>query len=158
MRLEPVYLVAPKQKPPSIPTRRAFLLAGGTFAVGLGLGSACGYAMGSGRGDAADASASPELVPSGDADLDELRRLAVKAPIEELVAKRFDFLSHLYKTYTEDEIAWQGVGRLAEAALSNTGFPDRRMFSHWLAQVIEGSKSTVRQLNDKHVEQLRQVK
>jgi hypothetical protein len=42
MRLDPIYLVAPKPNPPSMPTRRAFLVAGATFTLGAAVGGACG--------------------------------------------------------------------------------------------------------------------
>jgi hypothetical protein len=120
-----------------MPTRRAFLLAGTTFAVGSVLGGACGYSL------AASATKDTgtedgDLAPSGDVELDELRRLAVKAPIEELVQRRLTFINILTKVYPRDRIGWQGIGRLADEALSSRPFEDRRTFSRWLAQVIEG--------------------
>ncbi|MEZ6036568.1 MAG: hypothetical protein R3F29_03750 [Planctomycetota bacterium] len=159
MRLDAVYLVAPKPKPPSVPTRRAFLVAGATFCAGLGLGGACGYVVGVGKGGGPEEeSAEPELVSSGDALLDELRRLATKAPIEELIEKRDDFVRHLYKTYPRDVIAWKGIGRLAEASLSGAAIADRRIFSRYLAQVIAGSDSAVRPEYEHYVDPLRLVK
>ena len=143
MRLEPVYLVAPKPKPPSMPHRRAFLIAGGTFLAGIGLGGACGYAVGASHSEAPGGDEEPDLQellqPSGDSDLDELRRLAVKAPIEELMAKRMDFLQHLYLTYPRDKVAWSGVARIAQATIDGYEIDNRRMFAVWLAQVIEKS-------------------
>ena len=143
--------------------RRAFLVAGATFCAGLGLGGACGYAVGVGKGGEEEEGSGaggtePELASSGDALLDELRRLATKAPIEELIEKRFDFLHSLIDSYPTDKIAWTGVGRLAEAAIHTNQIPDRRLFARWLAQAIEASSAAVREPNLKHVEQLRQVK
>ena len=34
MKIDPIYLLAPKRVP-SMPTRRAFLIAGGTFVLGF---------------------------------------------------------------------------------------------------------------------------
>ena len=125
MRLEPVFLVAPRPKPPSIPTRRAFLMAGCAFAAGSIVGGACGYTIGAmGRGsDVGSASAGPaeiELKPTGDADLDELQRLAVKAPIDELWEKANLFLGTRSFSYRDDAILYRGVERLALEVLGNS--------------------------------------
>jgi hypothetical protein len=118
MKLEPVYLVGPKKKQPSMPSRRAFLMAGGALCFGTVFGGACGYALGSARAEAA----SEELAPSGDADLDELRRLAVKAPLEELVRHAVPFLSERALRYHGDKTLWVGLGRIARAVVAQ---PDR---------------------------------
>lgn len=136
MRLEPVYLVAPRQTPPTMPSRRAFLLAGGAFVVGSAMGGACGYSLGVGSGG--------EVAPesSGDATLDELRRLAVKAPIEELVQQRMFFANTLVDHYRNDGILWDGTVRLAEALLRDPKFQDRRVFSRFLMQLIDNAPPT----------------
>jgi hypothetical protein len=134
IRLEPIYLLAPKPKQPSVPTRRAFLIAGGTFFAGIGLGGACGYAAGSARSDgetAADA-----LMPTGDADLDELRRLAIEAPIEELTSQWFPFLTLLHDTYQSDEVLWQGAKRICDEAINNESLIDRSKIARWSITVI----------------------
>src|SRR5262245_48568230 len=106
MRLEPVFLVAPKPKPPSIPTRRAFLFIGISFAAGSTIGTACGYTLGR-ASVSGDPGAGGELPPSsGDADLDELRRLAIAAPIEELVERRNLFIMMRNRTYPDDRYLW----------------------------------------------------
>lgn len=176
MKLTPVYLVAPEPDPPSMPTRRAFLIAGSTFAAGLGLGGACGFAAGASgapakvqpaSGDvgepvaAQDASMREgpiEWESSGDALLEELRRLAVKAPIEELVEKRQDFVNLLYSTYPEDTIAWRGIGRLSEHYCFNESLRDRRIFARWLAQVIEKASAPVREPLIKYVDRLKSIR
>lgn len=155
MKLTPVYLVAPEPDPPSMPTRRAFLIAGSTFAAGLGLGGACGFAAGASgapakvqpaSGDVGEPVATQdasmregpiEWESSGDALLEELRRLAVKAPIEELFQKRHDFVELVGTTYADDTIVWRGIGRLAQETLEREQMDDRRLFARWLAQYIE---------------------
>lgn len=137
MRLDPVFLVAPKPTPPSMPTRRAFLVAGATFSFGVAIGGACGYSVGAARAAAAAPAGEPELESSGDADLDELRRLAVKAPIEELIERRLVFLSCVAKEYRRDAILWLGVERLAHTVQRDSQFPDRRISARLLAQTIE---------------------
>jgi len=124
MKLDAVFLVAPKPKPPSIPTRRAFLIAGGMFATGAMLGGACGYSIGAAvaPGPAVEPGKEPEpdLVPSGDVELDELRRLAVKAPIEELVERASRFLQMRVQSYKTDAILWRGVDRLSREVSEGT--------------------------------------
>ena len=164
MRLEPVYLVAPKPKPPSMPHRRAFLIAGGTFLAGIGLGGACGYAVGATRSDtpggADEPNLEPLLAPSGDSDLDELRRLAVKAPIEELMARSLLFLDLLSDTYRRDEALWHGAARICSELCSNSSLPKRRVTALWLAQVIDRSDAdlAVAMRLRQHLHQLRQIK
>lgn len=134
MKLDPVFIIAPKPKPPSMPTRRAFVLAGATFALGAAAGGACGYSLG------AAANAQPEeeeLAPSGDAELDELRRLAIKAPISELVQHRLMYLNSLSRYYRKDEVLWRGFERLCDVVMQDAAFPERRLSARLLAQMIE---------------------
>lgn len=118
-----------------MPTRRAFVLGGAMFATGLSLGGACGYAIGSRRVEGG--SGDEVEVSSGDADLDELRRLAVKAPIEELVKHRLVFVNATFADYPKDATLWKGIGRLAEFVLSDSAMDDKRKFAIALAGVIE---------------------
>ncbi|MGK0156379.1 MAG: hypothetical protein ACI9SE_003348 [Neolewinella sp.] len=134
MHLKPVYLLAPKPKPPTVPSRRAFMIAGGTFLAGAALGGACGYAAGSSRSDADTASGA--LTPTDDADLNELRRLAIKAPIEELTGQWFPFLTLLHDTYQSDEILWRGAKRICDEAINNTSLLDRSKIARWSITVI----------------------
>jgi hypothetical protein len=122
-----------------MPTRRAFLVAGATFTFGAALGGACGYSIGAASVPAA---AQPDpvdapLEPSGDADLDELRRLAVKAPIEELIEKRLWFLRSIGAVYRRDDILWEGLVRLSQAVESDVAFPDRFIAARLIAQDVE---------------------
>jgi hypothetical protein len=152
MKLEPVFLVAPKPKPPSMPTRRAFLLAGATFTLGAVTGGACGYSIGAA---AAVPPAAEEIPPSGDVELDELRRLAVKAPIEELVERRLTFTNSVFKDYPTDELLWRGVGRLCDAVLAGHAMADRRLFARFLAQMIQQGDQRVTKPLLGRVDQLR---
>lgn len=137
MKLDPVYLLAPKPKPPSMPTRRAALIAGATFLAGAGLGSACGYAAGSSPAAAAENQEAEWLAPTGDAQLDELRRLAIKAPDDELWSKRNIFMDMLFTTYPNDTAAWSGVERLAKRSMVEPPGEQRRIFATWLCQRIQ---------------------
>lgn len=160
MRLEPVFLVAPKPKPPSITQRRAFLLAGATFFVGLASGGACGYSLGA-SGSSVPSSPVGEqsgtlgaeqrlaegtvLTPTGDTDLDELRRLAVTAPIEELVSRGPLFMHVREAQYPQDRVLWQGVGRMASAFIDREELRSRQLVL-LVQQTIEHSNPP-RELN-----------
>ncbi|MFN7591304.1 MAG: hypothetical protein ACK501_18530 [Planctomycetota bacterium] len=133
MRLDPVLLAAPNAPPALMPTRRAFVLGGAMFTTGLSLGGACGYAIGSRRAEpAAEVEES-----SGDADLDELRRLAVKAPIEELVKHDLLFITMTTRTYRRDQILWRGMVRLADRVLADASYPNRRSVARVLVQCFQ---------------------
>lgn len=134
MRLDgAVFVVAPQKAASPAPTRRAFLLTGGAFVVGAGLGGACGYSLGvAGRGAATE-----EPTPSGDDQLDELRRLAIKAPLHELIDKRLEFVVGMTGRYQDDAILWRGIDRLVDAVLADPTFPDRRRSAGFIAQFID---------------------
>jgi len=136
MRLDAVFVTAPKAKDPAMPTRRAFLLAGCTFTLGTAVGGACGYSLGSTAMPVATPRPEEDLPSSGDVELDELRRLAVKAPIAELVEKRQIFMVSLWE-YKTDDILWKGVDRLSDAVLRDPSFPDRRIFAAILIQTFQ---------------------
>lgn len=125
----------PSVPPSTVPTRRVFVLAGVTFLVGTTSGGWWGYAVGAA---AATAREDGDLVPSGNAELDELRRLAVEAPIEELLEQRLVFISCLLHEYPKDRILWRGAKRIGEALIEGRQIPERRLFSRFLAQMIEG--------------------
>lgn len=173
MRLDPIFLVAPKPKPPSMPTRRAFLLAGGMFSVGLGLGGACGYAAGvssAGGGDAGpvdgvggggggEGKDAPVLPPSsGDAELDNLRRLALVAPIEELVGEWLYFADVFATDYRKDPFLVRGIERLVEHVLANEGVKDRKLMAAALKQTIEKGEAHLRTSLQSLIEPLRQIR
>ena len=139
MRLDPVYLVAPKKKPPSIPTRRAFLIAGGTFLAGAAAGGACGYSAGATNVGVGPIDDAPK---TGNAGLDELRQLALKAPIEDLYGKWFTILSAVNDTYTDDSILWGGVRRICEEAINNIARHDRKQTAAFAIHVISYATST----------------
>ncbi|MFK7742303.1 MAG: hypothetical protein AB8H80_18460 [Planctomycetota bacterium] len=86
-----------------------------------------------------DAAAGGLRKPSGDAVLDDMRRLAIEAPIEELVSKRHDFIDLYQRSYETDRIVRHGIGRIAKETLRNDSVPERAIFARWLAQLIEKS-------------------
>jgi hypothetical protein len=148
MKIDPVWLVAPP-KAPSIPTRRAFLLAGGCFAAGMSIGGACGYSYGKSQSsDSSSAGAAPggaaaegDLPKSGDIELDQLRWLAVKAPVDELFEKALSFLHIRGITYPKDEILWRGVDRLSKEIVEN---PSRDVSEAVVLAVISHIESPAR--------------
>lgn len=122
-----------------MPTRRALLIAVGSFAAGTALGGACGYSMAAGKATSAPSEAGAvadpagtgptapvgeiELKPSGDAELDYWRKLAVKAPLDDLFAEASMFLLTRVGSYPQDEVLWRGVERLALEAANNPSRP-----------------------------------
>lgn len=138
MRLEPVYLVAPKPAPPSVPTRRAFLIAGGTFLAGAALGGACGYAAGVGGAEEQTPSPANDDTPppSGDAELDELRRLALKAPIEELASKWLYFGDVFSKSYRRDPYLPTGINRIIDHLVATPSFDRRKVAAQFMRDII----------------------
>ena len=124
-------------------------MAGAAFVAGAGLGGACGFAVG-GRGVPEDSGATPRggnpVTPSGDALLDELRRVCSEGSIDELVADRFKLSHFMIAAYPDDEVLWHGVERLAQETLTSTTFPDRRAYALWLARFIEESEHSPQHL------------
>jgi hypothetical protein len=109
---------------------RACLLAAAAAATGL---AACAHAQPAPeRGAAPPAGAAPvapvasatapaalDLRPSGDIELDQLRHLAVAAPLEALFAHAPMFLSTRVSTYPRDAILWRGVARMTAALVED---------------------------------------
>jgi hypothetical protein len=128
-----------------MPTRRAFLVAGSTFAVGLSIGGACGYAAGVSSASGGSAAEPKEaeldlaagLAPTGDADLDELRGWAIKSPIEELESNILTFLVQLEETYPKDVYLWHGMERLVGRLLRGEHASWPRLSKQFLIQTIE---------------------
>lgn len=142
MKLEPVYLLAPRPRP-TMPSRRAFLWMGLAFAGGSVLGTACGYSMRSAvaaeRPVSATAGAEPEV--TGDSTLDELHRLAVAAPIEELMDRAVGFVGNATQDYPGDPVLWRGMGRIAEQLVRDPKAPSRRALGRVVAQAIESARA-----------------
>ena len=159
MKLDPVFLVAPVPSHATMPSRRAFLIAGCTFTLGTAIGGACGYSLGArSTTSASDGTSGEDLKPTGDADLDELRRLAVKAPIEELLQHRMTFVGCLVAEYPDDAFLWRGADRLCEAVVDGVRIEQRQVFALVLKETIEGSKSQHAAPLQKWVPELRLVK
>ncbi len=137
MRLDGAVFVRPAPKVPSMPTRRAFVIAGCTFAAGIAVGGACGYSAGVG---AAQSSApTDKLESTGDPDHDEFRRVA-RGPLDELMAVHLPFVNHARSAYVDDPVMWQGVSRIVDALIAGHPVENRRASARWIAQVIEQSK------------------
>jgi hypothetical protein len=141
MRLDPVYLVAPKKKPPSIPTRRAFLIAGGTFLAGAAAGSACGYSSGSANVGANKSVLPP---PSGDAELDELRRLALEAPIKELAGRWLYFGTAFSRHYRHDKYLPKGIDSIIDHLVANPEFDRRLIAAQYMRDIINNGEPKFR--------------
>ena len=125
----------------------------------LALCVAVGYSMTAATPvGAADAAAEQPLVPTGDADLDELRRLAVKAPIDELMNVAVAFVGNLHDLYPNDKVLWGGIDRICGALIAGHSVPDRRPLAGFIAQLIEkGDPSNTKPVLH-HVPGLRRIK
>jgi hypothetical protein len=136
MRLDGAVYVLARPKAPSMPTRRAFVIAGCTFAAGMVVGSACGYSAGVAAEDPNPPDDSSAAV---DAERAEFHRLATTAPIDELMAVHLPFVNHARSVYLRDAIVWRGVRRIAEALLNGYVVDNRRASAIWIAQTIEAA-------------------
>lgn len=146
MRLDSACIVAPAPKVDVAPTRRGFLFTAGVFVAGASFGGACGYAAGvsaSGEASSGGGSAEPQLdlaaglKPTGDADLDTLRRWALQEPIDELEKNIPIFIEQVQSVYLEDTWLWHGMGRLAQRAVSGHHVKWPRATKQALIQAIE---------------------
>lgn len=131
MKIDPVYLVQPR------PTRRAFLLAGSAFAGGVVVGGAGGFAIGVRSAAGVGIETPAVLRPSGNAELDDLRRLAVEAPIEELTRRGPEFIAAFNRNFSDDAILARGVRRLAERVVSDDAVPARLTLARFLVRTAK---------------------
>jgi hypothetical protein len=159
MRLDGAVYVLARPKAPSMPTRRAFVIAGCTFAAGMVVGGACGYSAGvvAGAETPPGEPAAVELPKSGDAELDALRALAVQAPIDELMRYAHPFLEIVNDTYPKDAVLWQGVDRIADALLEGYQARGRRLLGRVVAQLIEGGDAQLASPRMNKVAPLRRI-
>lgn len=121
-----------------VSTRRAWLIAGTTFAVGAALGGPLGHRIATATAAATERD-EPDPLDTDDPELRELRRLAVEAPLAELVERRLIYVHLLTKSYWEDPILWRGLRRLIDAVLAGHEMEQRRMFARFVAQILEGT-------------------
>jgi hypothetical protein len=132
MRIDAVYLLSPRPTH----TRRAFLFAaGGAFAGGVVVGGLGGFAIGSGRAASVPPTDSAPP-PAENQELEELRRLAVQAPIEELAGNWREFLERRDTAYADDAVLVVGLVRLSEYLVSNPSAPNRRRVVQFLKPSI----------------------
>lgn len=143
---------------PSTTMRRAFLFAGATFFAGAAIGGGGGFVLGLSGPAKRGAGSEVEVGPDLDEELEELHRLAVRAPIEELLEFRLAFLQCLIIEHHRDPVLWRGVDRLAEAVLRGVEIPERRLFAGWLAQVIERGDPEFSQRARAYVVELRRIR
>lgn len=80
-----------------------------------------------------------DLAPSGDYELDQLRLIAVKAPLDELFAKAMFLLVDRVSTYPRDAALWHGVDRLTAEIVANPSRPVDESIVAVLVGQIEGT-------------------
>ena len=97
------------------------------------------------------------MKPTGDSQLDELRRLAVQAPDHELFSKALTFLDLLREHYSTDAALWHGAERIGKGILNDQKFQSRRGLAKWLCQVIRRNDPTMSPLLQKLLPELEKV-
>jgi hypothetical protein len=130
----------PPRVAPMVASRRGFVGVAASFVAGGVLGVAGGYSTARWVAGAPVPVSRPpdeELPSTGNDELDELRWLAVKAPIEELASKNALLFVQLDRKYRTDPVLWRGVARLCGEALGNEGSPHRRMIALQAVVAIE---------------------
>lgn len=132
-------LPLPNPSPSGLTRRSACRVLAGLF-VALAWGPSC-------------RSAAPS---TGNAHLDELRRLAVDAPIDELASRWLAFVDDYAHEYRDDVQLPRGMARLVEHVLEDHTLADRRVMALVLADVIERGESPLHSLRPR-IEELRCV-
>jgi len=127
----------------STATRSALLLSGGALAVALSLLNGCQPVTQSRTGAQTLTQTLP--APSGNAELDELRRLAIAAPIEELVAHWLDFGDVFATSYRHDVYLPTGIERLVDHVIKTPEVDQRHMLARVLAQIIQLGEPSLQQ-------------
>jgi len=158
MHLDPVYVVKPLPAP-KVASRRGFLALASSFAAGALIGGACGYSIGTSNAPASGAAATGgDLPSSGDVELDELRWLAVKAPIEKLVEKNALIIMRLYRDYPNELYLWQGIDRLCRTVLAGERPKDQFLIASQLVPLIERRHPPAALKLEKYLPALRAIK
>jgi len=136
MRLRPVYLVRPREPAATRTSRRAFLVAGGTFLSGLGCGLVA--AFGAPVHAASDGDrATPQ--PPVDPRLQRLREVCRDGSIDELIDAEGAVLFFLESGFSNDPALWTGVERICGAVCRLEQFPRRRTVARRWARAIENA-------------------
>lgn len=137
MKLEPVYLVAPRAR---IPTRRAFVLAGLAGAAGVGCGFVAGRAL---AGPAGDAPPDPGSAPV-DAELlariQWAERLAQRSDVDELLANLPALLGVVDEAASrglDSDVMWRAVAKTARAVADDGSVPWRAPAARALVRLLE---------------------
>lgn len=137
MRLEPVFLVAPRPQPPSMPTRRAILLASGTFLGGAVLAFAAQSLTGH--------RSRTDPPAADDATAVWLRRVCHDGtPIEQLIACRGALLYHI-RAGTADDRLLHGLKRLAVFAIDSPKTPQRQQIARELVEYRDHTETDASQ-------------
>lgn len=134
MEVEPVYVVVADAST-NAPSRRSFLAAGLAFACGGALGSTSGFV-------AAQWSSAGAKSGARDEELERLRRLAVLAPVDELLDEGWTFLARLGCDYREDPDLWRGFERLAARITEPGADPRYRELAMFAREVLSRSSAS----------------
>ena len=140
MATDPGHLVPPRAAP-MVASRRGFVGVALSFVAGGVLGAAGGYSIARAVASSVLSPAVPttgdDLPLSGDSELDELRWLAVRAPIETLTERSAVLIVRLYRDYPNDPYLWQGIGRLCRTVVAGEQPASQVLIAIQLVPLIE---------------------
>jgi hypothetical protein len=80
-----------------------------------------------------------ELTPSGNAELDYWRKLALSSPVDELIAQGIEFTRIRLASYQKDDILWSGIGRMTKEVVDNPARQVNEFVVLALLSSIEGA-------------------
>lgn len=139
MRLDAVYVLAPKPKPPSMPTRRAMLITGACSLAAAATGFSAGWIA---RGTTVDARSGADEQPTEDA-LQRIRwaeALAAESTGRELLDHLPAFGSVLHEAATlglDSSLLWEGVRRAAAALLADERSDSRAVRARAILSLLD---------------------
>lgn len=139
MRLDAVYVLAPKPKPPSMPTRRAMLITGACSLAAAATGFTAGWLA---RGAPVHPESTPEAQPAEDT-LQRIRwaeALAAESSGRELLEHLPAFGSVLHEAAAlglDSTILWNGVRRAANALLTDERADSRAVHARAILSLLD---------------------
>jgi hypothetical protein len=150
VEVEPVYVVVADART-NAPSRRSFLAAACAFACGGLVGSASGFA-------AASWASSDAAAGVRDEELERLRRLALSAPVDELLDEGWTFLARLGCDYREDQDLWRGFERLAERVTEPSADARCRELARFAREVLARADGSVEPVRSRWASMLEEVR
>lgn len=147
MKIDPVYLLAPEPKPPAVPTRRAFLLAGVAGFAGIG----AGYVLSAATSTAT--TETPSTAQGADEATERIRWAEDLAShgVDEILDNLPAFLGVVHEANalrSDRVVLWSGVRKAAEAIVNRGAMPLRASKAKAILAIsaLRPEDSTLREL------------